>query len=178
MAPFHEVRRGRCRRCESLADAVGEWKGNVVPEHLWAKDRDKLYIGGQWPQEVPHEVGSRVPSPSINVSKSKTAEQIAKDITRRLLLDYRAGLAQVLQKYADDCDYKGKVAKTKRDVAEILGGRIREHSDIVDGRGSVDIQVTGPDSLRFSGHCLYFTTEQLRRIREAVPELFENGPGR
>ncbi len=49
----------------------------------------------------------------------------------------------------------------------------REGREVISGQGSFDVQVCGPESLRLTGHCLYLTLDQLKRFKQAVPELFE-----
>jgi hypothetical protein len=132
-----------------------------------------IHVAGWVPDSIDRQT-VRIPQmASINISLTKTPQQMARDIERRLLPDYRKQLAEVLKAHIADLDWKEEVRKTKHRVTEIIGGLAMAHSEIVNGRGSVDIQVCGPDSLRFHGHCLYFTVEQLDRIRKAVPELFE-----
>lgn len=46
----------------------------------------------------------------------------------------------------------------------------REGREVISG---VDVQVCGPESLRLTGHSLYLTLDQLKRFKQAVPELFE-----
>lgn len=138
----------------------------------WGK-KGMLYVGGMFPDAIDRN-SVNLPQPaSINVNPAKSAEQIARDITRRLLPEYNKQLDEVLHKHMADLTHKEGVSKTKYRVAEILGGLAKADSDIVYGHGKVDVQVCGPDSLRFSGHCLYLTCDQLERIRKAVPELFE-----
>lgn len=137
----------------------------------WAKQKGMLYISGWTPDGVEHD--TRNPLPSINVNLSKTPDQIAKDITRRLLPDYQFALSAILLKHQQQTEYKANLQETKQQVAEVLGVELREDRDVIMGNGAVDIQVTSPDSLRFHGHCLYLTIDQLKRIKQAVPELFE-----
>ncbi len=49
----------------------------------------------------------------------------------------------------------------------------REGREVISEQGSFDVQVCGPESLRLTGHCLYLTLDQLKRFKQAVPELFE-----
>lgn len=132
-----------------------------------------LHISGWIPDCVDRQTISVPVMPSINVSLVKSPQAMAKDIQRRLLPEYRVVLADLLQKHVADLERKAGVRTTKARVAEILGTSAKDDSELVYGRGSVDIQVCGPDSLRFHGHCLYFTVDQLARIKRAVPELFE-----
>lgn len=135
--------------------------------------KGKLHISGWAPDNIDRQTVSIPQMPSINVSVEKKAEQTAKDIERRLLPEYRTMLADLLRKHQADLDRKAGINETKQQVAEVLGSTVKEGSELIYGHGPFDIQVCGPDSLRFHGHCLYFTVDQLRRIRQAVPELFE-----
>lgn len=137
--------------------------------NTWGK-KGSLYVGGWIPARMGNaNVGAM---PSINVGLTKTPAQIAKDISRRLLPEYVVKLAEVIQKFNADQDYKQRTETTKQQVAEVISGRINGNAEIVYGSGSADIQICGPDSLRFAGHCFYFNIEQLKKIRAAVPELF------
>lgn len=132
-----------------------------------------LHISGWIPDCVDRQTVSVPVMPSINVSLTKHPQAMAKDIQRRLLPEYRTILAGLLQKHVADLERKAGIRNTKARVAEILGTSAKDDSELVYGQGSVDIQVCGPDSLRFYGHCLYLTVDQLARIKRAVPELFE-----
>ena len=132
-----------------------------------------LHISGWVPDYVDRQTVSIPTMPSINVSLAKSPQAMAKDIQRRLLPEFRTILADLLKKHMADLERKDGIRKTKYRVAEILGGLAKEDSELIYGHGSFDIQVCGPDSLRFHGHCLYFTLDQLARIKNAVPELFE-----
>jgi hypothetical protein len=54
-----------------------------------------------------------------------------------------------------------------------LGVPYREGREVISGQGSFDVQVCGPESPRLTGHCLYLTLNQLKRFKQAVPELLE-----
>jgi len=122
--------------------------------NTWGK-KGMLHISGWVPEFVDRKTVSVPEMPSIQVSLTKTADQMAKDITRRLLPDYQFALSALLLKHVADVEFKDGVKKTKYQVAEILGGLAKDDSDVIFGRGTVDIQITGPDSLRFNGHCLW-----------------------
>lgn len=163
-----------------LEDGSRQWRARLEGpgvealfiSNTWGP-RGMLSISGWVPDDIDRQ-SVRLPEMAhINVSLSKTPEQMAREIQRRLLPEYRKQLAEVLKAHAADLEWKDGVRKTKQRVVEIIGGLLHNDSEIVVGRGSTDIQVCGPDSLRFSGHCLYFSTEQLKKIYDAVPELFE-----
>jgi len=183
---------------EGIAAALGpEWKRSTAFDEEDAQDRRpwrsriegpnklRLFLSNTWgpkgmlhvsgwvPDEVDRNAVRVSPMASINTSLGKTPEQMAKDIERRLLPEYRTQIAEILKAHEADLAYKKAMLETKERVAEILGGEAREDREIVYGSGRADIQVCGPDSLRFSGHCFYMTCEQLAKIRAAVPELFE-----
>jgi hypothetical protein len=141
----------------------------------WGK-RGMLYVSGWTPDGIPHDTQVRVGiMPSINVSLTKTAAQIAKDITRRLLPEYQALLTKIIEQHRVDTEYKNGVEKMQRDVSELLGVPYREGREVISGRGNIDVQVTSPTCLRLHGHMLYLTFDQLKRFKTAVPELFERG---
>lgn len=165
------------------ADDVGEreWRARLenpkTGEALflsttWGK-KGMLYVGGWFPDAIDRQSVSLPQAVSINIALTKTPEQMARDIARRLLPEYSKQLGDVLRAHVADLERKEAIRKTKYRVAEILSGLAKDNSEIISGHGSVDIQVCGPDSLRFHGHCLYFTPDQLEKIRNAVPELFE-----
>jgi hypothetical protein len=165
---------------DDTKEGLGEWRAvlngqgseSLFLSTTWGQ-KGKLYVSGSIPTSVDRQ-SVRVPDPiAINISMDKTAPQIARDITRRLLPEYRVQLAEVLKSHASDVERKEGTLRTKNRVAQILNGRVSSHSEVIYGTGSVDIQVCGPDSLRFSGHCLYLTTDQLERMRVAIPELFQ-----
>lgn len=140
----------------------------------WANKAGQLHIGGWYPEYINHNTAQRVGhAPSINVSISKTPKQIAADIKRRLLPEYRTLLAKVLEEHRKDAEFKTGTEKLKAEVAKVIGGTVREGSEVIYGGGNFDVQVSSPTSLRFVGHCQYLTLDQLKRIKKAVPELFE-----
>jgi hypothetical protein len=162
-------------------DSVGtQWRArlengdeSLFLSNTWA-GKGKLHISGCYPDKVQHDTAQRIGhAPSINVSITKPAEQVAKDITRRLLPEYRVMLAKILKQHTEDVAFKNGTEATKAEVAKIINGRVRDGSDTVSGAGSIDVQVSSPTSLRLTGHCLYISLDQLRRIKAAVPELFE-----
>jgi hypothetical protein len=140
--------------------------------NTWA-GKGKLHVSGWYPDKVQHDTAQRIGNPpSINVSITKSAEQIAKDITHRLLPEYREMLAKVLTQHAEDVAFRNGTEEIKKEVAKIINGTLRNGSDTVHGAGTIDVQVSSPTSLRLTGHCLYVSLDQLRKIKSACPELF------
>jgi hypothetical protein len=136
-----------------------------------------LHVAGWTPDGIDHNTQARVGQlPSINISLAKTSEQMAKDITRRLLPDYQAQLTKLFEQHRQDTDYKNGVEVLRKAVADVLDVPLRDtDTEVIRGKGNVDIQVSSPTSLRLHGHMLYVTLDQLKRIKKAVPELFERG---
>ncbi len=169
----------RSTRYDNEEPAGHDWRArlengeeSLFLSNTWA-GKGKLHISGTYPDKVQHDTAQRVGHPSsINVTITKSAEQIAKDITRRLLPEYREMLAKALKQHADDVAFKNGTEETKKEVAKIINGRLRDGSDTVHGAGNIDVQVSSPTSLRLTGHCLYVSLDQLRKIKAACPELF------
>ena len=175
---------------KAIADALGAgwytapfdedstWRGRIFgPDNqtlflsnTWG-GKGRLYIGGMLPTFVKgNSVTAKMPS--ITVAETTDSHKIAAHIRRRLLPDYQFALSAALLKHAEQTNYAARIDETKNVVAHIIGGKAREGQDVVYGFGKADIQVTGPDSLRFAGHCFYFNADQLARMVKAVPELF------
>jgi hypothetical protein len=135
-----------------------------------------LHVSGRTPDGIDHQTQVSIGTlPSINISLTKTPEQMAKDISRRLLPEYQAFLAKLFEQHRKDSEYKNGIEQMRRDVAEVLGVPVRQDRDVINGAGCIDVQVCGPDSLRLYGHMMYLTLDQLKRFKTAVPELFERG---
>jgi len=136
-----------------------------------------LHVAGWTPDGIDHNTQSRVGQlPSINISLTKTSEQMAKDIARRLLPDYQALLTKLFEQHKQDTEYKQGVEVLRKAVAEVLDVPLRDtDTEVIRGNGNVDVQVSSPTSMRLHGHMLYVTLDQLKRIKQAVPELFERG---
>lgn len=134
----------------------------------WAA-KGRLYIGGS----IPHgtDWGYGVSRPEITVDENKSAQQVANDITRRLLPDYQPKLAAVLKRKAEHDDFEVRRNEAQQAVAKLTGGRINGEMVFT---GGWDVQVSGPDSIRLYGHCLYLTLEQLKKISAVAPELFKS----
>jgi hypothetical protein len=143
----------------------------------WAGNH-KLYIAGSEWGVVPKsdKVPYGIKMPSIQVSDTKTPEQIAKDIKRRLLPEYAQVLATLKQKYQEQVDYASALVASKEEVLAIAGGskHKREYESEVQYRfNGPSIEVTSPDSIRVT--YLYLTVDQYRRMKEAIPELWKRG---
>ena len=132
----------------------------------WA-GKQRLYIAGSIPQgtEWPYQVTR----PEITVNIEKSAQQVARDITKRLIPDYLPKLAEVLKRKAERETFESNRKSLADQVAEITGGRVKEEMVYT---GNWDLQVSGPESIRVQGHCNYLTLEQLKKINEVCPELF------
>lgn len=131
--------------------------------------KGRLYIGGSIPAGA--DWGYGVSRPEITVDENKSAQQVAKDITRRLLPDYLPKLAVVLKRVAVHNTFVISRDEVLKAVAKLTKGRIQGEMVYT---GSWDLQVSGPDSIRLYGNDLYLTFEQLEKIQAAVPDLFKS----
>ena len=109
----------------------------------------KINIYGRSPKR-----GFRFTATEINVSKDKTPEQIARDITRRLLPDYTVQFNKALEELAKEDAHKNKIEENKK-ALQAAGVRFSNGND--SGHftgGGVDVS---SDSIRFN---LYSVTPQ------------------
>jgi len=132
--------------------------------------KDRLFISGELVRysqsgDLPYGMSR----PSITVSIEKSAQQVARDITKRLIPDYLPKLAEVLKRKAERETFESNRKSLADQVAEITGGCVKEEMVYT---GNWDLQVSGPESIRVQGHCNYLTLEQLKKINEVCPELF------
>lgn len=142
-------------------------KGAVLfVSNTWS-GKGRLYIGSTFPQGSSNFQPTE--RPSITVSDEKSAQQIAKDIVRRLLPAYLPQLAIVLKRLAEANDFEARRAALAEEVAEVVGGRVQ--GEMVYG-GGWDLQVSSANSIRLQGHCNYLTLDQLKKIVSVCPELF------
>jgi hypothetical protein len=156
---------------------IGDDGAQLYISSTWA-GKDKLYISGSEWGVVPKsdKVPYGIKMPSIQVSDTKTPEQIARDIKRRLLPEYAPVLTTLKQKYQEQIDYAAALVASKEEVLAIAGGskNKREYQPEMqyyyNGPG---IEVTSPDSIRVN--YLYLTVDQYRRMKEAIPELWKRG---
>jgi hypothetical protein len=66
-----------------------------------------LHVSGRTPDGIDHQTQVSIGTlPSINISLTKTPEQMAKDISRRLLPEYQAFLAKLFEQHRKDSEYK------------------------------------------------------------------------
>lgn len=92
--------------------------------------KNMLHISGWVPDSIDRQSVSIPQMASINISLTKTPQQMARDIERRLLPEYRKQLAEVLKAHVADLDRKEGIRKTKNRVAEIIGGLAKDNSEI------------------------------------------------
>lgn len=90
----------------------------------------KVSIRGQFPDDYSLPYGEK--SPEISVSLSKSAEQIAKDIERRLFPEYEKMLDVANKRVDEHRAFEYKIANAARDIAATVGG-------VVEGKGSNSI---------------------------------------
>ena len=129
--------------------------------------KDRVYVSGTFPQ------GQSLPynetRPSITMDGNKPAAKMAADIKRRLLPEYQRILALVIERKMQAETFEANRKNVQAQVAMIVDGRLQGEMVYT---GGWEIQVSGPDSIRFYGHCNYLTLEQLRKINQVCPELF------
>lgn len=112
------------------------------------------------------------PMPTITVDPNKDGENIAKDILRRLSADYEALYERMVRKYEG---LKQSIAE-RDSVAETLRALTgcdeptKFYPFEVRTKGVI-LCVDDADSIRFS-HSQSFTLDQMRRLIEAIPEIF------
>lgn len=93
----------------------------------WAKS-GKIYVCFSRPRDKQnnfievYEGNTRLQDPSINVSASKSAEQIAADITRRLLPDAERVFALVNERIHAANTYEFKCNSLMQDLCDIVNG--------------------------------------------------------
>lgn len=119
--------------------------------------KDKLYIGGKWPQN-PRTNQMAVPygeRPSIGVSPSRSPEQIAREIERRFLPAFVPLYAKMAEQIANDERLNDGAMDLARKVAEVLGKPITKdwRNDVAFSRyvgpATIDIQRSGYVKMEF-----------------------------
>lgn len=150
----------------ALLVAPGE--KSLFLSNTWASKGGRLYIGASFPEGTSNF--QPIARPSITVADTKSNVQVANDIKRRLLPEYNTLLAIVLKRKAEADSFEANRLSLAEEVAKVVGGRIQ--GQMVYSKGW-DLQVSGPDSIRFQGHCNYLTLDQLKKIQSVCPELFE-----
>lgn len=148
------------------AELEGPANQRLFLSNTWAS-KGRLYISGDVPQNAQIPYGEV--RPSITVASTKSSQQIANDITRRLLPEYLPFLEKVLDSKAKSDAFKAGREALAAQVAVVVGGRVQ--GEMVYS-GGWDLQVSSPDSIRINGNCNYITLEQLKKIKAACPELF------
>ena len=146
----NELRESVIRQAQHIAEYLdGRWTVTPCPyEHIAGADLQdmegahlyigtvsegygqpitKLHIKGELPKNIKGEepyvegygqFGKRMPS--INVSRSKTAAQIAADIERRLLPEYLEILALAQQRVAESNTYYNKTESMAAQIAKLI----------------------------------------------------------
>lgn len=118
------------------------------------------------------------PSDSINVSRTKNAEQIARDVTRRLLPEYALRLAKVREMVADYDGFHEKQRNAIKAVADGSGLTASDHrengiiqfefvspsADDKEGRGDVEPLGRGTVKMTLS----YVSPEQAVKILDIL----------
>lgn len=150
------------------AEIDGPDSQRLFISNTWAGSNGRLYIGGSFPDGA--NLPYKAERPSITVADTKSAQQIANDIIRRLLPPYVALLAIVLANKAQSDAFEAGRKTLAQQVAEVVEGHVR--GELVDSFGGWTLQVSGPESIRVTGHCNYLTLEQLKKIAQVCPELF------
>ncbi|HXQ34291.1 MAG TPA: hypothetical protein VN843_09780 [Anaerolineales bacterium] len=149
------------------AELEGPGSQCLFLSNLWARE-GRLYIGGSFPQGA--QLPYKAEVPSITVDAHKSAQQIARDITSRLLPRYTPLLETVLDSKTKAEEFEAGRQRLAAEVAIVVNGRV--NGEVVYSHGW-DLQVSGPDSIRVQGHCNYLTLDQLKKIQAVCPELFK-----
>jgi len=199
MTTATEVERTKLRDLTlKVAAAMGEgWRGEVDDSD--GADRDPwcarihgpegacVFLSATWgPRGMLHASGSipneayritRVENTWINMAWTKTPEQMARDITRRLLPAYLPELQKAQACIDHDREYRAGKVETARRAAAILGGelptRLDDDRDIhvyrTRARSYYDAVAVGPDRVSLK---VDLTTDQLARMVAALPDVF------
>lgn len=133
--------------------------------------KQRLYIGGGWPDRVNLQQFRAPERPSITVSLDATPERIAKEISRRLLPEYLKALTYVLEEQRKYDLYKSGKDETVSRAALLVNGRVSKNSTDTIHTNGLSLTVSSPKSIRLE-RC-DITLEQLEKIVAAVPELFD-----
>jgi len=141
------------------------------------KDRIKIY--GVLPRHdhryvAPHKIDGREPVSEITVARTKTGEQIARDITRRLMPDYIAARADVTEQIRQRQAANDGMRALAEQMCQQLGTTMPKHqptdTEITLWAGSdlpfYKITVSSADHVRFEHFGC--TAEQAARIIRSV----------
>lgn len=147
----------------------------VLPDNggvLWVtsetyQNKKHFHFSGQYPRTKkgeyvrPYGYGE-TPADSINVSRDKTPEQIAKDVTRRLLPEYKTRLEKVRAQVADYDGYHESQQTAIQTVSQGAGLTFSDHREngIIqfsfasdradDGEGNGDVIPLGRGTVKLS----------------------------
>jgi hypothetical protein len=140
--------------------------------NTWA-GKGRIYISGQFPANS-HRGYAEKPI-QITVSDTTPASGIAKAIYRRLLPTYTPEFDRVLTSLREQGDYDRKKLATYIAAIRILGAKppqyeSKEHSAYF-GRDLGTVQTLSPTKVELKN--LQVTPEELRKLVNAVPELFK-----
>ncbi len=149
---------------------IGISNGDYQNEH-------KLHISGCFPRTIKGESGRYSGgSIEINVSSSKTPEQVARDIERRFLPGYLPELEKAIEQVEKTNLYHQKRTENIQKMADYFGVKIEEDGnrrdasiyvyDVVKGLGS-RIEAQGEDSIKFE---LEVTPEQAIKVFDLLKQ--------
>ena len=139
-------------------------------------DKGRFRIGADWPRSK-YDHGSRFPRAyqltlpdEITVAGTKTPEQIAKDIVRRVLPEVTALFQQGLKQREDHDKWEEDTDRLTEELRAIVKDKPSTHSykrqfsasdPEVGRRGYIEAQVNGPDSVKLM---LSLTAAEAREI--------------
>ncbi len=120
------------------------------------QNEHKLNIYGCFPTTTKGEQGRYGVSISINISDSKTPEQVARDIERRFMPFYLPELEKAVKQVNETNLFHQKRSANMQKMADYFGVEFKEDNhepsiwvyDVIKGLGS-RIQVCGEDTVKF-----------------------------
>jgi hypothetical protein len=104
-------------------------------ERYGAKDKTKLSVSGSYHKEgLTDFVRYNESRPSINISATRPAKALARDIERRFLTPYKVLITELRERKSKRDDYENRSLVNARELAAISGGKFqlntkREYSD-------------------------------------------------
>lgn len=102
--------------------------GICIAAKVWA-NKGKLSVSGEYPRDRSGRRFCDKYPESINVSETKTPEQIAKDIQRRFMPEYKVAYAGAIEAKQRNDDYHSKVNATKDLLCSIQGVTRSTHDE-------------------------------------------------
>lgn len=142
-------------------------------------EEHKLHISGDFPRTIKGEsVFYGISQSAINVSESKTPEQIARDLERRFLPVYLPELEKTVERVKETNIYYQKREANIEKLAKYFGVEFKEDNqepqiyvyDKIKGLGS-RIEAYGEDTVKFE---LELTPEMAIKVFDLLKEVNDN----